>query len=120
MILELKHLAPYLPYGLKILNKDKQYEMGFTNDRKLVTITKCLNFNDHYKPILRPLIDLTKEIEHNGEKIVPMRFIDKEVKKRILFNTTNLISPYKSMVSLFEWHFDVFGLIKAGLAIEKQ
>lgn len=87
MKLELKHLAPYLPYGLKmqkwwhshgtdkltmdvvefkgILNKDYYIEIhstftGYSNDL-------C-----RFKPILRPLSDLKKEIEVDNKKFIPI------------------------------------------------
>ena len=66
MKLELKHLAGYLPYGLKY----KDIPKGFDGIRELdiKTFDWCL---ENGKPILRPLSDLTKEIEVNGEKFVP-------------------------------------------------
>lgn len=70
MKLELKHLAPYLPYGLKIehptmlVGKREISELknlGQTNieisHRLYVQISDC-------KPILRPLSDLGKEISN--------------------------------------------------------
>lgn len=81
MKLELKHLAPYLPYGLKGIEygnnvihtlesirylKDFHYPIVWRNDSD-VTRSRI-----DCKPLLRPLPDLTKEIEHNGEKFVPM------------------------------------------------
>ena len=35
------------------------------------------DFEHNFKPILRPLSDLTKEIDHNGEKIAPLEVIGK-------------------------------------------
>lgn len=45
-------------FGQQIFTKDSG-GIGFSNYEEI-------------KPILRPLSDLTKEIEHNGEKFVPM------------------------------------------------
>lgn len=66
--LELKNIVGYLPYGLKILN-------GWGD----ITTLTCFYLDDdnngvffNIKPILRPLSDLTKEIEVNGEKFVPI------------------------------------------------
>ena len=60
-------LAMSLPYGVKILWRDGE----------IVTLEpRIIHFifdNDEYtKPILRPLSDLTKEIEHKGERFVPI------------------------------------------------
>ena len=77
MKLELKHLAPYLPYGLKLIgdidnNPIDKYDIS--TDGWLCYITNNGGGKGRisgYKPILRPLSDLTKEIEINGNKFVP-------------------------------------------------
>lgn len=78
------------------------------------------------KLILRDL-DLTKEIEHNGEKFVPRTIINILSKSKIgasmYFIEKCLESnkleglPFWVIQKLFEWHFDVEGLIEKGLAI---
>ena len=77
------------------------------------------------KLILRPLSDLTKEIEVNGERFVPIDWLEKNIppsKKHS--NTVTFTNGYIEMCyyveyqKLFEWHFDVFGLIPQGLAID--
>ena len=139
--LELKHLAPYLPYGLRV---DVHY--GFimnmtwkrnipTNDTENISVEGVLE-DLHVKPILRPLSNLTKEIEHNGQKFVPIDFINGEfastIPRKIEWNQSvknqNLhfvlsewISPedlYGLFELLFKWHFDIFGLIEKGLAVD--
>jgi hypothetical protein len=74
MKIELNRLAGYLPYGLRI---DYGYSNPKNNTRynfKLngTNISKVLNFEE-FRPILRPLSDLTKEIEVDGERFVPMK-----------------------------------------------
>jgi hypothetical protein len=87
MKLELKHLAPYLPYGLNFYYFDEERERSYHNSTidwmepaqgsiGEVTIghedgSEDMQLGD-LKPILRPLSDLTKEIEHNGERFVPI------------------------------------------------
>ena len=73
--LELKHLAPYLPYGLKMYAAS-----GKPKRRSEIEVLTTLNYHTlvsvlRRKPILHPLSDLTKEIEVNGEKFVPIVFI---------------------------------------------
>lgn len=141
MKLELKHLAPYLPYGISI--EVSEYNNKYITDswglkcqsdylvseynrgvRKGLTLTQV-------KPILRPLSDLTKEIEHKGEKFVPFdRYSDIfGSNDDVLFenmNNENNEMHYSVCKELphyvFDWlvsfHFDVFGLIDAGLAID--
>lgn len=164
MKLELKHLAPYLPYGLMlkintpigIFNRKLQLDCGHDFNLHL---SEC-----NIKPILRPLSDLTKEIEVNGEKFVPMyklckkqgfsmpdsreceyefvskfnqiatikmngwifRYLNDE--KSFWLNGTESWSKKHQKSNkqlelfqmLFEWHFDVFGLIEKKLAIDKN
>jgi len=72
--LTLKHLASYLPYGLKIQFDDGIAEMvsqTIAFPAKFIDIeTVCEDVNS--SPILRPLSDFTKEIEQNGEKFIPL------------------------------------------------
>lgn len=140
MKLELKHLAPYLPYGLKMeiqdfYNGKKEIarftgsHIGFSWDEN--TFINC-------KPILRPLSDLNNEIEHNGERFIPLIEINTQsnefgltyyvddlsdglylmVKQDKNIHINYLVIPMEVMNLLFEWHFDVFGLIEQGLAID--
>ena len=86
--LELKHWSPYIPYKLHCLTPKHRFKYG-TQEVLLVTgISNNLddlnieflrdddlefsNTMKWVKPILRPLSDLTKEIEVNGEKFVPL------------------------------------------------
>jgi hypothetical protein len=101
MKLELKHLAPYLPYGLSILD-------GWGDVR---TLDYSYLNNIHCKPILRPLSDLMSgefmdNIISQKERI--------EIKK---LNTCHWLS-YNSFQYLLKHHFDVFGLIEKGIAID--
>ena len=89
--LELKHIAPYLPYGLECQLMGEFEEDGETPivfdlvggmEGDYVSVAHKQSYvSDQWEvgvedqevfPILRPLSDLTKEIEHNGEKFVPM------------------------------------------------
>lgn len=103
--------------GICSLCQDKNYEGGFT-------------------PILHPLSDLTKEIKHNGERFVPIKDItlnideyrddpEKEYpnSEGYFFRLNNVWYKidqlsYWRIQQLFEWHFDVFGLIDEDLAID--
>ena len=136
--LTIAHLAPYLPYGIKgYFLSIFDIVTGFDNDFKIISsldVGNCLITD--FKPLLRPLSDLTKEIEHNGEKFVPFGFIfelceeyaSRHPNRKILDNAANgwaicnRLKPeslsYTSFKMLLEWHFDVFGLIENGLAID--
>lgn len=99
--------------------------------------------------VLRHLSDLTKEIEHNGEKFVPiLRLAELNLRQfnwKMIFDSKRAFSDklyvefyfngkdfrcvnqqYDAVAQnqfilfqkLFEWHFDVFGLIEKGLAVD--
>ena len=73
MKLEIKHLAPYLPYGLKLKRDSCHYiytlkGMVFS-DVVFETGKSPIKF---IKPILRPISDISKEIEINGQKFTPI------------------------------------------------
>ena len=172
MKLELKHLAPYFPYGLKMamtydsiedyenidsdelcLQKGSVWELyllttdsieffgGECDDFALKNDTFRIANNGTLKPILRPLSDLTKEIEHisytkdlepNLTKIIPEDFFRKHwflsIREDGHFSTDNgdgtctgytyKSASYDIIILLLEWHFDIYGLIKNGLAID--
>lgn len=72
-------------------------------------------------PILHPLSDLTKEIEHKGEKFVPIERI-KESQHHLFFRT-DIEKPidelqFSEVMKLVEWYFDIAGLIEKGEAID--
>lgn len=120
-------IAPYLPHGLQLYYEPKGEIINvrpshFPNDWSVTFVSK---------PILRPLLALTKEIEHNGEVFVPIKVLEKDYSGfyfasnlEVLFkskNTNLYISmnwPLQILNKLYEWHFDVNGLIDRGLAID--
>lgn len=136
MKLELKHLAAYLPYKLKMITPD-----GERNLKGIDTVTpgnaiglfywvdtkREMSFHVDCKPLLRPLSNLTKEITHNGETFVPMLTLSKCFDMNIIehcFIEQNFhpeyIKTFRYEVAqkLLEWHFDIYGLINAELAID--
>lgn len=182
--LELKHLAPYLPYNMKfhLPLYSERYDSIMENEPFLLALPfmreeekeKCLNkyvkmylyqdqpeimyesgevflgnmksslgfdlddvFLHETMIILRPLSDLTKEIEHNGEKFVPLNkiqdirgrkwvYFEEEDEYCELFYFTDHNSntyynvrefPFEVLSLLFEWHFDVFNLHSKNLCI---
>ena len=134
MKLELEHLAPYLPYELKIkfnisgeigileyINTKRSFAGTVEEESQTDEYYYCDNI-ENIKPILRPLSDLTKEIEVNGEKFYPLQkfglvanknnqeFFEVKIKEQWI--------TFKEMQILISWHFDVFGLIENNLAID--
>lgn len=166
MKLELKHLAPYLPYGLKaklsqegVFNLDSEYRNEYAYSICTVTdfttyskdlggsmkVDKSKDYRFDFDSlseidiILRPLSDLTKEIKY---KLSTYAFIDlfeigdcdgcvfefehgniktikalEDIAKYNSYSDINYL-PYAVVNMMFEYHFDIFGLIDQGLAID--
>lgn len=138
--LELKHLSPYLPYRLKIQHKTIFQESGYESVDTLTSynIPNVIE-SDKRKPILRPLSDLSrvgcKETTINEHTINTLLgygdiefshfkgdldFIHEgnssqryDSSKTISFKTFETVRA-----ELLKGHFDVFGLIEKGLAID--
>lgn len=104
-ILTMKELAPYLPYGLKI--RDKAYPSTF--ELSVMNITIPLKENEYYKPILRPLSDIDTDLAKSHE------YPDEGHLERSLLSGH---ASYHVFQELLSDHFDVFGLIEKGLAID--
>ena len=134
-MLTIKELAPYLPYRLK--GKSNQYDsidllLGIYGTMGH-SLTLCHRINNHntcdydcnvneFKPILRPLsdLDIYKVKDLFGESISDFRYekIDDfsfEVYTEML-GWTGL--SYDEYTAFFRFHYDVFGLIEKGLAID--
>jgi len=121
MKLELKHLAPYLPYGLKL-----SYWNNPKDIRELVTIDLYQSVLDTWtqkgtKPILRPLSDFD-EIDNDFDLTTDFENAFNYVRGHIVFLLTSDKVYLKDIMTVTEWmfknRFDVFGLIDAGLAID--
>lgn len=82
--LEIKHLAAYLPYkiNLQYIIRDRVVKTGIMktiihNEADTHPTKISIDWDDAehiwmFKPILRPLSDLTKEIEVDGKRFVPI------------------------------------------------
>lgn len=141
--MKLEHLAPYLPYNIRMIFEKSGREiylsgLSINENGNMILIDysvgeQFLYKHWNFKPVLRPLSDLTKEIEHNGDKFAPWF----EIMERAPFNcmggddivewitetSTHRLNYNEAQIiisSLIEWHFDVFGLIDQGLAIDKN
>lgn len=126
-------LAFSLPYGLKLFNKNcehkRMYEMDglFTPNAVHCKETNRVDyFHCEIMPILRTLSDLTKEIEHNGEKFVPLKIInhfaqDGNRSFEYILSKKNIEIedlPFWVINLLLEWKFDLANLIPTGEAID--
>lgn len=124
MKLELKHLAPYLPYGLKnqrAFHKPKVID-GIVGNQ--VYFGDTILFINQIQPILRPLSDLTNVIlDSEMRKLGHSSHIDWVTIERehwiSFYGRCKWLNdiPYVIINFLFENHYDVFGLIDKRLAI---
>ena len=121
--LKLEDLAPYLPYGLKCEILD--YQSDYVG-KKYLTMKGYYLLNDkpyfnfhngrdyagknttQFKPILRPLSDL--ELDEFNNKIFNREYI--------VCEGVDADLGYYEWCYLLEEHFDIFGLIEKGLAID--
>ena len=121
-------LAFSLPYGVKAIDKfdciwtihPYKDALDTLRDNEHLSYENFIK-EDGHKLILRPLSDLTKEIEHKGEKFVPMDRI-------AIYNPNNLcyfieciltgMVEWIVVTKLIEWHFDIADLISKGEAID--
>jgi hypothetical protein len=141
MKLEIKHLAPYLPYKLKCLythtNKigtiSNIYTIGDGYDNEDVKLSIDYNNEEHiwmFKPILRPISDLSILVKDEFERYDGIRsgkadeeviniFCEENGVDEIIENIDLKSLPYECIEYIFRNHYDFFGLIEAGLAIDK-
>ena len=146
MKLELKHLASYLPYGLECYGigeatpesegtddeKPKLFKIEGMNNTwvevsgRLETVTDEIHIED----CIPHLIPLSALIEPEYEKVLDefseMEYDDLldriDYVKIGLQKSENVCNNlrFETINALFANHFDVYGLIDAGLAIDKR
>lgn len=153
-----EYMAMSLPYGLKLMQSCKYWATPeadrvvlFTGlseiDNKMPeqyqnipcepTVFYRVNENttgtdsvSKFKPICRPLSDLTKPIEHKGEKFIPIvellknssfdtsKMSEGEIMSFVkVYSNTDLIA-LNDLPLYLQWHFDLFGGIDSGEAID--
>lgn len=136
-VLTLEHLAPYLPYGLRLVARN----VFSDNPRRIFSELSATNImslveNDTlYKPILKPISDLEKIIFDEFEKynivfsnrhssivykqeIIDLFSIENTGFEETLTEFETLDGfPYECVKYMFENYYDVFGLIQKGLAV---
>lgn len=133
--LELKHLAPYLPYRLKILDEksepsDNIFTLESVNIYESVSDTEGnidISFME-IKPILKPISDLSTLVKDEFEKYDGIRsgkadeeiinlFCEENGVDELIENIELKSLPYECVEYMFRNHYDFFGLIDDGLAI---
>jgi hypothetical protein len=128
MKLELKHLAPYLPFKIKVLDRKVKIMNSYSGH----SVNWCsleYAIKMQFKPILRPISDLSiliiEEFEkydgkRNGkanEEIINL-FCEENGVDENIENMELKSLPYECVEFMFKNHYDFFGLIEKKLAID--
>jgi len=101
MNLELKHIINYVGHGLEMIFQSKGGRVIYVNGiKKLDSGTVVLSnsypiwlHSSGFKPILRPLSDLTKKIEVNGKRFIPIVELAKltHIKEKHIFEISQSV-----------------------------
>jgi len=136
-ILELKHLVPYLPYGLTWYYNGENKDYGdiflmnnLTRNNKISLVDISNNsfvidnfdvINFEFQPLLIPLTYIKEDdvfweefYKEFGGQMKQKDLFKKSWTKEILFDPMKI--DFNRMQLLFKKHYDVFGLIEKGLA----
>lgn len=114
--IKLEHLAPYLPY---MLNYAYRCAYSHENDFTKIMTSDDLDtiiISSYHFPILKPLSDLTDDKTRELFKSWSQIDCVFDWKNLELFTYERL--SYEVVETLLKNHFDVFGLIEKGLAID--
>ena len=117
MKLEFENLAPYLPYAVHLMNDYGRWHNTTLN--KSISIYQMLEM----KPILRPLSDLFKdgrirylrELCCNDMMLWSLNGFKGDLTNVDIYKKD---LTFDSLDYLYRNHFDIFGLIEQGLAID--
>ena len=141
MSIKPEYLIPYLPYSLKVIMEGKKTNVAWMSTKNIAVIIPdgigeykkiAWKYAHHnIKPILRPLSDLSKEINDTGLTIVfgavsgGFHSAEPDYKPRLQASCLNIEQNIKTnnvswglMKQLLRLHFDVFGLIEKDLAVD--
>lgn len=118
MELIIEYISPYLPYGVEVLDsKNKRWKLTNTNIDFV--------YAKRWKPILRSMNDISDILEIDGELhfCAQDEFTSYQLREYNdlpdgCLNSILDILPYSSVIDLIKWHYDVFGLIEEGLAVD--
>jgi len=140
--LKMEHISPYGGSRLKLKTVDElgiqrmEIMTGIDWDNNRVITKIPGNFVtmgyslDEVKPVLRPLHDICEEINHNGLKFKPAFYWNDDPVHNTIHMTLSTLAqygrdpgfllPYVVHRKLFEWQFDLFGLLMEGLAVSNH
>lgn len=130
----IEELAIFLPYGLEVHVKYKGIQelkgvQTFDKNLHMLTLTAGISVFHHEKPkpIVRPMSKLFKPFQYAGGTVNVGDLIIEEWNKKI---SLSMIIPLELQKDILQWeywqiliaakyHFDIFGWLDKGLAIER-
>ncbi|MBS9774748.1 MAG: hypothetical protein KGV59_06290 [Tenacibaculum sp.] len=139
--LTIKEIASYLPYKVECIHSNnKTYriagaEVNYVTLQHLKDEVYNIGTVFRYEEIklrLRDLSNLTKEIEYNGEKFIPIEKLKEDLWRDWCdsfdeylefihdanYGTYAILQgSYRIIQKLLEWHFDIFNLRKDNLCV---
>ena len=145
MNLKSEYIAPYLPYDLQVLFEKEYFstlklvsDVHFSaRDHNGGEFRTGYFVNDEFRNwqlVLRPLSQLFEEIEVNGKRVIPINMLmqfwemppvgtqEYSYKEQYFYKMLECVDlnciRYGQYQMLLSWHFDIFGLIKNGLAVD--
>lgn len=120
---EFKEVAHhYLKSGLMFRGRFKGWAHFSNGDMTLCPIDLSNDRFDEMKPIMYDMIDIDKEITHNGETFIPMRVLmegngfdlsklpESEIQTYYSTFKEPLFLNLHDVMQLIEWNFNVFGI----------
>ena len=123
MELTVNHLAPYLPYGLKLqyVVREKVEKIGAMksishneDETHPTRVSISAMYNEEHIWMFKPLLKSMSRLDK--ENIVKLKLFVEADKQYLIDNPLNCC--YDDLQYLLSEHYDVFGLIPAGLATE--
>ena len=122
----IKDLCARLPYGVKVLFENEVFSIDYIS-AKYEEIK--LDIPDNYtlditnvKPYLFPLSSMTRKQLFDVQEIIGKNEIEIEDGFLHIINYDRNTITYLEILAVFEWfyknHFDIYGLIPMGLAID--
>ncbi len=129
-ILQAVFLAPYLPYKLRLvaINVVSETPKRIYGELTAMNIMSLVENDTLYKPILKPISDLSLLVIEEFEKYDGKRngkandeiinlFCEENGVDEIIENIELKSLPYECVDFMFRNHYDFFGLIDQGLAV---
>lgn len=127
MELELKHWAAYLPYDVWVYQPNAERTKSFPLDAESLRMMEAYGF-ELFKLILRPISELSELIVNefgyyrmdmqSNQDIIDLFCFEVIESEEELIDLDLTALPYKTTEYIFKKHYDFFGLIDKGLAVD--